>query len=108
MSSPDYETVPHMIRALAERHGLREAIVLGDRRLTYAQAEAESAQLARGLLAAGVGKGSRVGLLLPNGPDWLLSWLAVARIGALLVPINTFYKSRELYWILRHADVAVL
>ena len=108
MPSPDYETVPHMIRALAERHGLREAIVLGDRRLTYAQAEAESAQLARGLLAAGVGKGSRVGLLLPNGPDWLLSWLAVARIGALLVPINTFYKSRELYWILRHADVAVL
>jgi acyl-CoA synthetase (AMP-forming)/AMP-acid ligase II len=109
MPFPDYlPTVPVMIRILAERHGDREAIVLGDRRLTYAEAEAESAHLARGLLAAGIGKGARVALLMPNGPDWVLGWLAATRIGALLVPINTFYKSRELGWILRHADVETL
>ena len=55
-----------------------------------------------------MGKGSRVGLLMPNGPDWLVAWLAIVRIGAVAVPINTFFKARELGWMLRHADVAVL
>ncbi len=82
--------------------------MLGDRQVSYRQAERESAELARGLLAAGIGKGTRVGLLMPNGPDWLLAWLAAARIGALVVPINTFYQTRELGWILRHADVHTL
>jgi len=97
-----------MIRSLAERFGERPLIVLGERRVCYAEAEAESARLARALLANGIGKGTRVGLLLPNGPDWLLAWLAAARIGALVVPVNTFYQARELGWILRHADVHTL
>lgn len=109
MPFPEYTpTAPVMMRELAARHGENELIVLGDRRLTYAQAEAESAELARGLLAAGAGKGTRIGLLAPNGPDWLLGWLSAARIGAILVPINTFYQARELGWILRHADVQML
>ena len=49
-----------------------------------------------------------MGLLFPNGPDWVIGWLAAARIGALVVPINTFYKARELAWTLRHADVHTL
>src|SRR4029453_3363573 len=56
----------------------------------------------------GVGKGTRVAILLPNGPDWVLAWLAAARIGALGVPLNTFYQARELGFVLRHADVHML
>ena len=109
MAFPDYTpTVPVFIRTLAERHGDATLIVLGERRLSYAEAEAQSAQLARGLLAEGVGKGTRVALLMPNGPDWVLAWLAATRIGALVVPVNTFYKARELGWILHHADVHTL
>jgi acyl-CoA synthetase (AMP-forming)/AMP-acid ligase II len=109
MAFPDYTpTVPAFIRNGAERFGPKTLITLGERRVSYAEANAESADLARGLLAAGIGKGTRVGLLMPNGPDWLLAWLAAARIGALVVPINTFYQSRELGWILRHADVHTL
>jgi acyl-CoA synthetase (AMP-forming)/AMP-acid ligase II len=55
-----------------------------------------------------VGKGTRVGILLPNGPDWVLAWLAASRIGALVVPLNTFYQARELGFVLRHADVHTL
>jgi acyl-CoA synthetase (AMP-forming)/AMP-acid ligase II len=91
-----------------QQFGERRLISLGERRIGYAEAAAESAQLARGLLARGVGKGTRVGLLFPNGPDWVISWLAAARIGALVVPLNTFYKARELGWTLRHADVHTL
>jgi acyl-CoA synthetase (AMP-forming)/AMP-acid ligase II len=78
------------------------------RALTYREADARSRRIARGLLASGVGKGARVGVLLPNGPDWVIAWLAAARIGALVVPINTFYQARELAFALRHADVALL
>jgi acyl-CoA synthetase (AMP-forming)/AMP-acid ligase II len=108
-ATPDFEPVlPAMIRALAGRHGPRELIVGDEGRLSYAEAEAVSGRMARALLAAGVGKGSRVGVCFPNGPDWVLAWLAAARIGAVVVPLNTFFKTRELGWILRHADVSVL
>ena len=56
------------------------------RPLTYAEAERRSRVLARGLLAAGAGRGSRIGLLFPTGVDFVLAWLAAARIGAIAVP----------------------
>ena len=109
MPFPDFTpTVPAFIRRLADRHGDRTMLVLGDRRLRYDQAERESAELARGLLASGVGKGTRVGIMMPNGPDWVLAWLAATRIGALAVPVNTFYQARELGFVLRHSDAQVL
>ena len=109
MPFPDFTaTVPVFIRRLAEAHEAREVIVLDERRLSYREAETQSARLARGLLAQGVAKGTRVGVLMPNGPDWLVAWLAVARIGAILVPLNTFFQTRELRWILDHADIHTL
>ncbi len=109
MALPDFRpTVPVLARTLAEHWGDKILLTLGDQRLSFAEADAQSRPLARGLLADGVGKGSHVGLLMPNGPDWVLAWLAAARIGATLVPINTFFQTRELDWILRHADVDTL
>jgi len=109
MPFPDYEpTVPVFVRRLADRHGARELIVQDERRLGFAEAEARSARLARELLARGVAKGARVAILFPNGPEWVITWLAVARIGAIAVPINTFYKTRELEWTLRHCDADIL
>jgi acyl-CoA synthetase (AMP-forming)/AMP-acid ligase II len=101
-------TVGAFIRRRAAEIGDQQLIVLGSRSLTYAQAEERSTALAHGLLDAGIGKGSHVGVLMPNGPDWVTVWLAAARIGAVLVPINTFYKPRELAWVLHHADVSTL
>jgi acyl-CoA synthetase (AMP-forming)/AMP-acid ligase II len=97
-----------LIRDCAARLGDKPFAVLGGERLTYAQAEARSAELARGLLASGAGKGTRVGLLAPNGPAWIVGWLAASRIGAVVTLLNTYGKARELGWVLRHADVQVL
>jgi acyl-CoA synthetase (AMP-forming)/AMP-acid ligase II len=101
-------TVPAWLRQLTEMFGDREMIVQDERRVSYADAEARSAELALDLVRRGLGKASRVGLLFPNGVDWLVAWLATARIGAVAVPINTFFQARELGWVLRHADVQVL
>ena len=98
-------TIPELLRNAVERHGDATLIVhAGGHRLTYADLDRESGALAKGLLARGVGKGTRVALWMPNGPDWLIAWFAAARIGALLVPLNTFYRPRELGWALAHAD----
>ena len=83
-------------------------VVLVVERLTYADSERRSSHLARGLIAEGVGKGTRVGILMPNGPDWVLSWLAASRIGALVIPLSTFSQARELHWLLHHADIDTL
>jgi acyl-CoA synthetase (AMP-forming)/AMP-acid ligase II len=106
---PDYEpTIPVFLAQVTKRFGANPLIVLGERRLSYAEAERASARIARGLLARGFAKGSRIAVLAPNGPDWLVWWLAVTRIGAVMVPLNTFYKPRELGYVLRHSDATAL
>ena len=61
-----------------------EFLVTDNERLTFGEADTASLDLADALLASGVGKGTRVGILFPNCAQWLICWLAVARIGALL------------------------
>jgi len=106
---PDYSpTLPNAIADAAQRHGAREFLVDGATRLSYRQAERASAHLARGLLALGIGKATRVAIVLPNNADWVLAWWAAARIGALTIPLSTFFQSRELAWALKEADVDTL
>ncbi len=98
-------TTPTWFRALAERHGDAEAMVDSRHRLTYRQLDEQSAVWARGLLARGVGKRSRIGLWMGNGVEWLVSFAAVTRIGAVAVPLSTFFKGAELARVVRHADL---
>jgi acyl-CoA synthetase (AMP-forming)/AMP-acid ligase II len=83
-------------------------LVCDDERITYATADNRSAQLARGLIALGAGKGSHVGLLYPNGADFVVGMLAAARIGAVVVPFSTFATARELKEQLVDSDVGIL
>ena len=101
-------TIPQFVRQLAHAHGERTAIVLDDHRVSFHDLETRSADLARGLLELGVAKGGRVAVWMPNGPEWLVAFLAIGRIGALAVPLNTFFKDSELKWALGHADIHTL
>lgn len=106
---PDYTpTSGNLVRECARRWGDHPFVTLGDDRLSYAEVEERSARLARGLLVSGVGKGTRVGLLAPNGPDWVVGWFAITRIGGVAVLLNTYSKTPELRRALRHSDQAVL
>ncbi|ONH21972.1 class I adenylate-forming enzyme family protein [Pseudofrankia asymbiotica] len=101
-------TVPALLRERADRHGSRVLLARDDDVLTYGDADRRSLALARGLLAAGVGRGTHVGLLYPNGSEFVVGWLAAARIGAVTVPLSTFSTSAELRTLLRGAGVGVL
>jgi acyl-CoA synthetase (AMP-forming)/AMP-acid ligase II len=101
-------TIPSSIRRAAARFGDHDFVVMPDRRLTYAQAEAASRRVARELLAAGIGKGTRVAMMDTFSIEWIVFWLAATRIGALFVPMASTMKPPELRWALRHSDVHLL
>jgi acyl-CoA synthetase (AMP-forming)/AMP-acid ligase II len=101
-------TVPALLAWNISRNPDRELLVIDDQRMTYADACRRSAEFARLLLGHGLGKGARVGLLMPNGTDLLASWFACLRIGAVAVPISTLSAPAELVRILRSSGVALL
>jgi acyl-CoA synthetase (AMP-forming)/AMP-acid ligase II len=105
---PYTPTLPQMLRHIADQYGTGEAQIRGDRRLTYRALERRSAELARGLLALGLTKGSRVGLLMPTSPEFTVFFMAAARIGAIVAPLSTLYQGPELAWVLSSADIQVL
>jgi acyl-CoA synthetase (AMP-forming)/AMP-acid ligase II len=105
---PFTPTAAELVRWCAAKHGDHPFVILGDQKVTYSAAEARSAELACALLASGHGKGSHLGLLAPNSPDWVIAWLGAARIGAVVALLNTYAQTRALGWVLRHADVSSL
>lgn len=88
----------------------QEFVVYPDRnlRFTYAAFNERVDNLAKGLLYAGIQPGDKVGIWAKNVPDWLTFMFATAKIGAVLVTINTNYKLTELEYILRNADIHTL
>jgi acyl-CoA synthetase (AMP-forming)/AMP-acid ligase II len=105
---PSVATVPALVAARAATRGDHPLLICDDDVLTYAEAAARSAALAKGLVVIGAGKGTHVGLLHPTGSTFVAAWLAAARIGAVTVPLSTFSTSAELRTLLRSADIEVL
>lgn len=101
-------TAPALLARAATMFGEHTYVVSPTDRMTYTDAERRSASLARWLLAAGVGKGARVGIFFPNDVEWIEWWLAVSRIGAIVVPLSTLYTPTEIRKVLRLADVGLL
>src|SRR5512138_1821933 len=84
-----------------------EFIVFPDRnlRFTYSQFNERVNKLAKGLLSIGVKKGDKVGIWATNVPDWSTFMYATAKIGAILVTVNTSYKLTELEFLIKNADL---
>jgi acyl-CoA synthetase (AMP-forming)/AMP-acid ligase II len=101
-------TVPALVRSCAANFGDNPFLIADGQVLTYVDLDLRSSQLALALLAEGIGKGDHVGILMPNSTEWALAWFATTRIGAIAVPLNTFYKTSELAWTARHADLKAI
>ncbi|WP_327001160.1 FadD3 family acyl-CoA ligase [Dactylosporangium sp. NBC_01737] len=101
-------TLPDLVRAGAEHHRDREAVVDGPVRLTYAGLAEEVARFAGALAARGVGKGDRVALWAPNSWRWIVAALGVVTAGGVLVPLNTRFKGPEAGYILSRSGARLL
>jgi fatty-acyl-CoA synthase len=92
----------------------REALVYSypeiglNQRLNYRQYREESDRLANGLLALGIDKGEHISIWAPNVPEWPILMMAAAKIGAVLVTVNTNYRTQELEYVLRQGDISTL
>jgi acyl-CoA synthetase (AMP-forming)/AMP-acid ligase II len=98
-------TVPSLVHRQAAEIPDADFVVTDTERLTFAELDMRSRVLAAGFVARGVGKGTRVALLMPNGVDWVVVAIALARVGAVLVPLSTLLRPPELEAQLRVAGV---
>lgn len=98
------DTIDGLVRAQAHL-GAKPFVIETGARLSYADLDRRTIELASGFLAAGVTKGSRVGLIMPNGVRWVQIAVALTRIGAVLVPLSTLLTGPELAAQLEVASV---
>lgn len=92
----------------SEHHPGRDALVLPGVRLSYRELEERATGAARSLAAMGVGRGDRVGLFMPNGPEFIASLFGILFTGAVAVPVNARFAARELGHVARDAGLKVL
>lgn len=105
----DY-TLGEMLEHWAFKTPDKEFMVYADRdlRFTYREFNDRVDAMAKGLLYIGVKSGDKVGIWAKNVPDWLTIFFATAKIGGVLVTINTNYKISELGYLLKNADINTL
>lgn len=103
-------TVGSLLTLLAEQLPQHEALVYSHagQRWTFAELNAEARLVARGLMAHGVRRGDRVAVWATNVPEWIILQFALAKIGAILVTVNTSLKAAELEYLLSQSETATL
>ncbi|HET7622798.1 MAG TPA: AMP-binding protein [Gemmatimonadaceae bacterium] len=101
-------TLARTFAVRAQEHPRRTMLVADGRSLTYAQVDAKSAALAAALAELGIEEGDRVAIVMPNWPEWIITLIAAARLGATVVPLNPRLSYHELKYQLRHAEVSAV
>ena len=103
-------TLGGVLEEMAARFPSKDFMVFPDRnlRFTYSEFDRRVNNLARGLLAIGLGKGDNVGIWATNVPDWLTFLFAASKIGAITVTVNTAYRTHELEYLVRQSDITAL
>jgi fatty-acyl-CoA synthase len=102
------QTLGDLLDDAARRFGPREALCFEGRRWTFAQLQEDVDRTARALIQLGIRPGDKISLWMPNRPEWLHILFAVAKIGAVLVPINTRFRTADLEYVVRQSDTSTL
>ncbi|TRO83647.1 AMP-binding protein [Trichloromonas acetexigens] len=110
MSNLLHFTLGALLEDTARRFPDNDALVYPDRglRLSYREFDALCDRVAKGLMAIGVKKGEHLAIWATNVPEWVVLQFATAKIGAVLVTVNTSYKSAELEYVLNQSDSTTL
>ncbi len=104
----EFHDLATLVRAKAAKNGSKCALRFPGRELTYAGLDRDSDRVARGLADAGIRAGDRVAALLYNTPEFPLLWFALAKLGAVLVPLNTGLKGEILRYELADSAPAAI
>ena len=102
------QTIGLLPERAARRWGPREALAFQGRRWTFDQVHARVDAVAKGLLALGIAPGDKVALWMVNRPEWIDAMFAIIKIGAVLVPVNTRFRTEDMAYILAQSDGAAV
>ena len=104
------KTIGEILDETAEKFPNNDALVYVDRKLryTYKEFKEKCERIAKGLMALGIKRGDHIAVWAYNVPEWVLLQFASAKIGAVLVTVNTYYKSHELEYLLKQSDSTTL
>ena len=95
-------------RLNARRYPDKNALIMDNAHLTFRQLNDSANRLANGLISLGVAQGDRVALLAENCLEFVIVNYAVAKCGAILVPVNFRYKKKELVYVVNDSEPSVL
>ena len=105
----DKQTIGLLPERAARRWGAREALAFQGQRWTFAELHAASTPSRRDSCQLGIAPGDKVALWMVNRPEWIDAMFAIMKIGAVLVPVNTRFRTEDMAYILAQSDaVAVI
>ena len=102
------KTFGSLAQTMADRFGAREALIFRDERYTFAELLQRVDDVAKGLIGLGIQPGEHVALWMMNRAEWIFTMFAVAKIGAVIVPINTRFRTHDLEYLLKQSDTRYL
>jgi long-subunit acyl-CoA synthetase (AMP-forming) len=101
-------TIPHLALAAAQAWPQADAVIDGERRVSFAELAERMTAAAAAFVAAGLQPGERVGLWAQNSLDWIVACLGLQAAGGVLVPLNTRFRGEEVRYILNRSKAAML
>jgi len=101
-------SVREVIETAVKKNPAKTYLYFKDEEISYQDFNDNINRVANGFLRKGIKKGDIVSLFLPNCPEFLYCWLALSKIGAIMVPINTAYKGQEAKYILNHSEAKIV
>lgn len=102
------QTLWSALASAASQRGSRDAYRFADRRISLAELQSQADKVARGFLALGIGRGDHVAIWMAGYSEWAALYFGLARIGAVMVPLNTRYKPHEIEYVMRKSRASVL
>lgn len=101
-------TFGQLLNKASRDYGDLDAIIYNNKSYTYQELNHVTDLLAKGLIHYGVKKGDKVALWLNNSPEWFFFYYAIAKVGAVVVPVNTRFRTKDLEYILNQSDSSLL
>jgi fatty-acyl-CoA synthase len=102
------KSVAEILEAQAQQRPDNVFLIFGEKRLTYSQVDSRATALAAALAELGIKPGDRVAIDMPNWPEFVITTFAVAKLAAVIVPLNPRYTVPELQYMLRHSEATVV
>ncbi len=100
--------ISDIITANSKRIAAWPAVISEEQEISWGEFDSKINKMGNALLRCGISKGDRVAMYLPNSPEYLITYFAIAKIGAIAVPFNIMYKSSEINYIMNNSQASIL